>query len=156
MRTPTDTTRSYPQAPATDNDQPGERGLMNADRSTKGTHVTTIAADSETNDLLAALTQLLHHAAAQVWEQADQEPPDSPLQSLGLGVYLARSQAAELLPADHPAPDVDELDEHTTALQLLTAAEELTRALPPRVDLIATDLVINLCDLIREARDLGC
>ena len=45
-----------------------------------------------------------------------------------------------------------------SALQLLTAAEELTRPLPAhRPDLVnSSQLVVDLCDLIREARDLGC
>ncbi|HEX6686046.1 MAG TPA: hypothetical protein VF062_24930 [Candidatus Limnocylindrales bacterium] len=44
------------------------------------------------------------------------------------------------------------------ALELLTAAEELTRPLPMhRADLAGVcDLVVDLCDLIREARSLGC
>ena len=115
----------------------------------------TVTAD-DTWDRLGSITQLLHQAATRVWEQAD---PDSPLQSLGLGVYLVQAQASALLPADHPLPDLNlEGLEGQTALQLLTAAEELTRPLPAhRPDLVnSAQLVVDLCDLIREARDLDC
>ena len=59
----------------------------------------TLNADS-TWDRLASITQLLHHAATQVWNAADQAAPDSPLHDFGLGVYLAHSHASALLPAD--------------------------------------------------------
>ena len=117
----------------------------------------TLTAD-DTWDRLGSIAQLLHQAATRVWEGAE---PDSPLQSLGLGVYLAQAQASSLLPEDYQLPDVDadaaDLEEQS-ALQLLTAAEELTRPLPAhRPDLVnSSQLVVDLCDLIREARDLGC
>ena len=115
----------------------------------------TLTAD-DTWDRLGSITQLLHQAATQVWEQAG---PDSPLQSLGLGVYLVQAQTSALLPSDHPLPEPNpEYLGGQTALQLLTAAEELTRPLPAhRPDLVnSSELVVDLCDLIREARDLGC
>jgi len=116
--------------------------------------MTTAAAD-ETWERLGAIAQLLHRASSEVWSAADQAAPDSPLHDLGLGVYLAHSQASALMPEDHVLPEVD-LEERT-ALQLLTEAEKLTRALPlHRPDLVAgSQLVVDLCDLIREARGLG-
>ena len=123
----------------------------------KGTPVDTLNADG-TWDRIASITQLLHQAATQVWTDADAAAADSPLHDLGLGVYLAHSQASALLPEDYELPDleVDELEERTP-LQLLTEAEELTRPLPlHRPDLIhGSQLVVDLCDLIREARGLG-
>lgn len=111
---------------------------------------------SDTWDRLGAITQLLAWAATRVWEQAE---PDSPLQSLGLGVYLVQAQTSALLPADHPPSDLDP-DEFTaqSALQLLATAEELTRPLAVHhPDLVnSSQLVVDLCDLIREARALGC
>ena len=107
-------------------------------------------------DRLGSITQLLHQAATRVWEQAD---PGSPLQSLGLGVFLAQAQASALLPADHRLPDLDlEQLGGQSALELLTAAEQLSRPLPVhRPDLVNTSqLVLDLCDLIKEARGLGC
>ena len=106
-------------------------------------------------DRLGSITQLLHQAATQVWSDADQAAPDSPLHDLGLGVYLAHSHASALLPDDYELPDVDL--EELTPLQLLTEAEELTRPLPlHRPDLVhGSQLVVGLCDLIREARGLG-
>jgi len=116
--------------------------------------MTTVAAD-ETWERLGAITQLLHQAAAAAWSDADQTAPDSPLHDLGLGIYLAHSQASALLPEDYELPDVD-LEERTP-LQLLTEAEALTRPLPlHRPDLVdGSQLVLDLCDLIREARGLG-
>jgi len=110
----------------------------------------------DTWDRLGSITWLLHQAATRVWEGAE---PDSPRQSLGLGVYLAQAQASSLLPQDYKLPDADsEYLEGQSALQLLTAAEDLTRPLPAhRPDLVnSSQLVVDLCDLIREARDLGC
>ena len=124
----------------------------------KGTPVDTLNADG-TWDRLGSIAQLLHQAAAQVWSDADEAAPDSPLHDLGLGVYLAHSQASALLPDDYELPDVDPLPdlEERTPLQLLTEAEELTRPLPlHRPDLVhGSQLVVDLCDLIREARGLG-
>ena len=108
---------------------------------------------------LGSIALLLHQAANQVWSDADRATADSPLHDLGLGVYLAHSQASALLPDDYVLPDLDadeELEERTP-LQLLTEAEELTRPLPlHRPDLVhGSQLVVDLCDLIREARGLG-
>ena len=125
----------------------------------KGIPVDTLNADG-TWDRLGSIAQLLHQAATQVWSDADQAAPDSPLHDLGLGVYLAHSPASALLPDDYDLPDDDEpladLEERT-ALQLLTEAEELTRPLPlHQPDLVhGSQLVVDLCDLIREARGLG-
>jgi hypothetical protein len=121
----------------------------------------TVAVE-ETWDRLGAVARLLHAAALEVWSRADAQAPDSPLHALGLGVYLAQAQATALLPADYQIPgrdvdpDVDELEEQG-ALRLLASAEELTRPLPThRPDLVGiANLVVDLCDLIREARSLG-
>ena len=118
----------------------------------------TLNADA-TWDRLGSIAQLLHQAATQVWSDADEAAPDSPLHDLGLGVYLAHSQASALLPDDYELPDVDPLPdlEEPTPLQLLTAAEELTCPLPlHKPDLVnCSQLILDLCDLIREARGLG-
>jgi hypothetical protein len=123
----------------------------------KGTPVDTLNADG-TWDRLGSIALLLHQAATQVWSDADRAAADSPLHDLGLGVYLAHSQASALLPEDYELPEleVDELEERTP-LQLLTEAEELTRPLPlHQPDLVqGSQLVVDLCDLIREARGLG-
>lgn len=124
----------------------------------KGTPVDTLNADG-TWDRLGSIAQLLHQAATQVWTDADAASADSPLHDLGLGVYLAHSRASALLPDDYELPeDVDLLAdlEERTPLQLLTEAEELTRPLPLPLDLVhGSQLVVDLCDLIREARGLG-
>ena len=118
----------------------------------------TLNADA-TWDRLSSIAQLLHQAATQVWSDADEAAPDSPLHDLGLGVYLAHSQASVLLPDYYELPGDELLAdlEERTPLQLLTEAEELTRPLPlHQPDLIhGSQLVVDLCDLIREARGLG-
>ena len=118
--------------------------------------MTTVAAD-EARERLGAAAQLLHHAALEVWSRADNQDPDSALHSLGLGVYLAEAQLSAMLPDDHQVPDLDIDPAELGTLQLLTSAEELTRPLPlHRPDLVgASQLVVDLCDLIREARHLG-
>jgi len=132
--------------------------MAQTDLRLKGTPVDTLNADG-TWDRLGSIAQLLHQAAAQVWSDADEAAADSPLQDLGLGVYLAHSQASALLPDDYKLPDVDPLPdlEERTPLQLLSEAEDLTRPLRlHQVDLVhGSQLVVNLCDLIREARGLG-
>jgi hypothetical protein len=124
----------------------------------KGTPVGTRNADA-TWDRLGSIAQLLHQAATQVWSDADEATPDSPLHDLGLGVYLAHSQASALLPDDYQLPDINPLPDlgERTPLKLLTDAEELTRPLPlHQPDLVhGSQLVVDLCDLIREARGLG-
>lgn len=119
----------------------------------------TLEAD-ETGRRLSAVAHVLHHAAAKVWQRADHQPPDLALQSFGLAIYLARAHAIELVPLDYRLPDdgivgTDLMGQ--SALQLLAAAEEQTRTLPMyRPDLAdRRQLVIDLCDLVREARDLG-
>ncbi|ABL81792.1 MULTISPECIES: hypothetical protein [unclassified Nocardioides] len=118
----------------------------------------TLNADG-TWDRLGSITLLLHQAATQVWSDADRAAAHSSLHDLGLGVYLAHSQASALLPDDYELPDLDEDAEleKRSPLQLLTEAEELTRPLAlHRSDLVhGSQLVVDLCDLIREARGLG-
>jgi hypothetical protein len=114
----------------------------------------------ETWGRLSAVAHLLHHAATKVWQLADQQAPDVALQSFGLAVYLARAQVIELVPLGHRLPEDSavHLDlAGQTVLQLLAAAEKQTRTLPTyRPDLAGCrQLVVDLCDLVREARDLG-
>jgi len=130
---------------------------MGADRLKKGTcAVSILAADL---DRLGAVTRLLHRAALEVWQDADQGDLHSPLHSLGLGVFLAEGRAAELMPTDYELPADEQLDgelEGQSPLRLLVAAEELSRFLPLTPELSGlSHLVVDLCDLIREARDVG-
>ena len=53
----------------------------------------------ESDELLAKVTVLLDRAALLVWKRAETAGAESPLHDLGLGVYLARGTAAQLLPA---------------------------------------------------------
>ena len=112
---------------------------------------------------LESMAQLLHQAARTVWTRADEDGPTSPLHSLGLAIYLAHGQTQLMLPEDLSDLDTDlELDvdavDVRTAAQLLTEVEELSRPLPLwRADLVhGSQLVVDVCDLLREARHLGC
>ncbi len=118
---------------------------------------------------LEQLVLLLDRASRNIWSDADHAGTSSPLHSLGLGVFLAQDQAAELLPEGHVISEdlhpqvLDETlgrdldDAEPNPLHLLRAAEKITRAeslhhaeLPG-----FSQLVADLCDLIREARSVG-
>ena len=112
---------------------------------------------------LDSMSQLLHQAARTVWARADEDGPTSPLHSLGLGIYLAHGQTQLMLPEDPSKVDTDvELDvdavDVRTAAQLLTEVEELSRPLSLwRADLVhGSQLVVDVCDLLREAQQRGC
>ena len=106
--------------------------------------------DREARITLAAVAQLLRHAAVCAWAQAEAEGPRSHLHLLGLGIHTASCQAVAMLPADAdlegkpPAQD--------DVAQLLRSAEELTRSIPV-VDRMAgiSLLVVAICDLARES-----
>lgn len=130
-------------------------------------------ADADPIERLEQLILLLDRASRAFDRAAAQAGAGSPLGWLGLGVLLAQAQAVELLPDGHVIADLDRVDElldqtletvgrgpasEHSALQLLRAAEQITRSdallhadwpgLPP--------LVVELCDLIREASSVGC
>lgn len=99
---------------------------------------------------LGEIACLLQVAADHLWEAADSAGIDSPLHSLGLGSFLAASQAAELLPASKEVPDHSP-SEANNPLRVLETVEQLTRQLDPRVA-GASGLSITVADLVREAR----
>jgi hypothetical protein len=75
-----------------------------------------------------------------VWSDADEAAPDSPLHDLGLGVYLAHSQASALLPDDYELPE--------SFWRARQAAEVLSRGLDfVRVDLMVHDDEIYICEM---------
>jgi len=96
---------------------------------------------------------VLHQAADQVWAAASTDAR-SPLHSLGLGVFLAAAQVAELLPDGFEITSPDPLEDNP--LTLLRQAEQLTRPLllaSPQAGL--SPVVVAICDLVRETRDYG-
>ena len=99
---------------------------------------------------LGEIACLLQLAADRLWEAADADGIDSPLHSLGLGSFLAGSQAIEMLPADRETPDHSS-SEARDVLQVLKAAEHLTRRLDTRV-VGASELGITVANLVREVR----
>lgn len=110
----------------------------------------------DTVQRLATVTCLLQHAAAKVWVLADQQPADTSLSSLGMGVMLAGAEVSTWIPDDCELPDLADQEDQGIA-QLLAAAEDLTRPLPlHRLDArVGAELSRTLCDLVREARSLG-
>jgi hypothetical protein len=103
------------------------------------------------DEQIAQVAVLLDRAALLAWEHAEATGAEPGLHELGLGIYLARGTAAQLLPDRHF--DEPEDTEERCVLELLTHAESL---IGPRTDFIHSGLVVELCDLIREARTLGC
>ena len=104
------------------------------------------------DELMAQVAVLLDRAALLAWEHAEAAGAESPLHDLGLGVYLARGTAAQLLTSDRQVDEPEDIDKRSV-LELLTDAESL---IGPRTDFISSGLAVELCDLIREARALGC
>ncbi len=102
------------------------------------------------HQVIGEIVQLLHQASEQTCQGAATE---SPRVSLGLGIYLVHAQVSTLLPTDYQVlVDVDD----RTVVQLLRDAEQRARTLPlhwPETAAIS-DLVVALCDLIREASHL--
>lgn len=121
---------------------------------------------------LEQLIVLLKRVSRELDRAADQAGTGSPLGWLALGVFLAQAQAVELLPHGHVIVDLDQVDElldqtletaglapssEHAALELLRAAEQLTRsdALQHADWPGLSPLVVELCDLIREASSVG-
>lgn len=110
---------------------------------------TTIAEDS--HEVIGEIVGLLHRACERTWQGATTA---SPRVSLGLGICLVHAQASILLPVDYPTPCAA-LDDRTVR-QLLSDAERQTRALQlHEAEMVGiSELVVALCDLIREASHL--
>lgn len=126
--------------------------------------MSTLTLNDGTEDL-EELVLLLDRASRHIWSDADYASTGSPLHPLGLGVFLAQGQAAELLPEGHVISGdlryqvVDQELDHAepNPLQLLRAAEEITRAESlQQAELPGlSQLVVDLSDLIREASSVG-
>jgi hypothetical protein len=110
---------------------------------------TTITKDS--HEVIGEILGLLHRACERTWQGATTE---SPRVSLCLGICLVHAQASILLPLNLQVPRAA-LDDRTV-LQLLSDAERQTRALPlHEAEMVGiSELVVALCDLIREASHL--
>jgi hypothetical protein len=118
------------------------------------------------NRVVTRMVQLLDRAAQAAWVEADARPVGSRLPALGLGIELARDQAAELL--EHLEPSDVTLKLHVVAQQgagespgqgvrrLLARAEELAWSLTGTVGGGDTDgrcqrLHLDVGDLLLEA-----
>jgi len=113
---------------------------------------TTDIAARESDELMAQVVVLLDRAALLAWTDAEAAGVGSPLHDLGLGIYLVRGTVAQLLAVRFHVDELEDIHERSV-LELLTDAESLTG---PRTDFISSGLAVELCDLIREARALGC
>lgn len=116
------------------------------------------AVDRPPDELMAQVVLRLHWAALLAWRHSEAAGPSSPLPDLGLGIYLARGTAAQLLTGQFQVDESEDTDapDHPverSVLELLTEAESL---LSSRTDLVFSELAVELCDLIREARAHGC
>lgn len=104
--------------------------------------------DLDPAETLSAVAGLLARASDTAWDRAMSDP-DPGLRFLGVGLDLAASQALELLPAGHDVDDPATVE--TDPLQLLRAAEELTRAHPIEEFAPGTSqLIVAICDLLNE------
>ena len=113
---------------------------------------TTDAAAREPDELIGQVVVLLDRAALLAWEHAEAAGTESALHDLGVAVYLARGTAARLYAADRHVDEPEGTDERSV-LELLSDAESL---IGPRTDFTSSGLAVEVCDLIREARALGC
>lgn len=110
-----------------------------------------------TVSVLEDVVLLLHQAALACWEIGDREDITSEAHYLGLGVYLARGNAAALLPKDHAMPHKWPPvgpPVQTDPAQLVASAEIRLRALEPGALAGLSDLVLQVCDLVRELQDV--
>lgn len=101
---------------------------------------------------------LLHQAALAAWEIGDREGLASEMNYLGLGVYLAQGNTLALLPIDYVMSQtglpVRPPAENNPA-RLVASAETRLRALFPDATAGLSDLVLEVCDLVREFRELS-
>jgi len=98
-------------------------------------------------DTLAAVVRLLSRAADMAWDRAARRAPL--MTGLGLGAQLAASHALALLPQDAPVDDPVPVE--TDPVQLLRAAEQLTRVHPVEQFPPGTSqVIVAIIDLLRE------
>lgn len=98
---------------------------------------------------IGEIVALLDHAYEQTWTSSHFDPTRM---DLGLGIYLARAQACHALAPGQSVPESPRSGEASVP-SLLRTAEHLTRDLrlgPNAIPNVA-DLVVALCDLIRDA-----
>ena len=104
----------------------------------------------DTQETIAAIARLLHHAADRTVHQAATEGPRSELHVLALGLHVAAAEVALLVPPDldpyWPQPTQNEPQE------LLRIAEQLARTVPVDDQTAGySKIVVSVTDLLREA-----
>ena len=124
--------------------------------------MSTLAPVAESVSDLEQLVVLLDRASRQLWDHAgrvDQVDERLPLHSLGLAALMTQGHVVALLPEDHVIADdvlLASESEERSPLGLLVAAEEITRSPSLRHAGLPefSQLVVDLCDLVREARGI--
>lgn len=107
---------------------------------------------TDTHDRIAGIVQRLHDAQVTIDRDAANDALDAPRRWFSLDITLTRARAGELLPEGYEFTERDFASQSVG--RLLQDAEALTRPLPvdgPGVSV----LVVELLELIREARGLG-
>ena len=104
----------------------------------------------DTQETIATIARVLHHAAAQTGRRAAAEGPRSVRHGLCLGLQLAAAETALLVPSQldpyWPAPTQDD------PLELLRIAERLARNVPIEDETAGfSKIVVSITDLLREA-----
>lgn len=104
----------------------------------------------DTQETIAAIARLLHHAADRTAHQAADEGPRSELHVLALGMQVAAAETALLVP-----PELDPYWPQPTQhdpLELLRTAEQLARTVPIDDETAGfSRIVVSIADLLREA-----
>ena len=103
----------------------------------------------DTQETIATIARLLHHAAGRSADQATAEGPRSAQHVVSLGLQVVAAETALLVPEEldpyWPPPAQDD------PLELLRTAEQLARAVPIEDETAGfSKVVVSITDLLRE------
>lgn len=114
-----------------------------------------IDVSKESLNTVGRMVALLHEASRRVDRHLETAGGSLELSDLALGLCLASGQFAELLPGDYECPAV-QTQEAQSATELLVRAEDASRRVTDvLLDAGAAPLLVDLCDLTREAGKHG-
>ncbi|KNX35841.1 hypothetical protein [Luteipulveratus halotolerans] len=111
---------------------------------------TPALAPHDTQETIATIARLLHHAAARAAEGAAAQGPRSVGHVHALGIHLLAAETALLVPREidpyWPRPTQEDPTE------LLRIAEQLARSVPVNDTTVGfSSVVVGIADLLREA-----
>lgn len=104
---------------------------------------------------LAHVAALLDAAHTAITVRLDAAPDSFDFESLALGVLLARGHAANLIQDDRQRGDAPAPEASSVTDLLAAAAAECRDLPPPETREGLSGLIVEVSDLLREARDLG-